>query len=64
MKLKNILLYSVASLLLAGCSKSNTSKMDIISFFILSIFLLIGCSSDNNSSAVDETFTVSGKVVD
>ena len=29
MKLKNILLYSVASLLLAGCSKSNTSKMDI-----------------------------------
>ena len=29
MKLKNILLYSVASLLFAGCSKSNTSKMDI-----------------------------------
>ena len=39
-------------------------KENIISFFILSIFLLTGCSSDNNSSEVDETFTVSGKVVD
>ena len=38
-------------------------KENIISFFILNIFLL-GCSSDNNSSEVDETFTVSGKVVD
>ena len=39
-------------------------KENIISFFILSIFLLIGCSSDNNSSEVEETFNVSGKVVD
>ena len=39
-------------------------KKNIISFFILNIFLLIGCSSDNNSSEVDETFSVSGKIVD
>lgn len=42
----------------------DNMKKNIISFFILNIFLLIGCSSDNNSSEVDETFSVSGKIVD